>query len=319
MRLTLLLFGFALFSCSGNDADKLFNQGANYLSRGILDSAFIYLSEAEQIYRSKENKGHVKIYLGSVMRRIGASNKALDYYLEAADLVKNNDRLLAACLKNSGRVLGELGNYSEGAKYINEALKLYEDDKLKNDALNTLGNIYIYAKNVNKAKKTYMYLLKNGYDSGKVYNNLGNLYMKANRDSSLYFLNLALKYKKDKSSTYAGLTKVGKLEYAKLVTGKYRADALRMSGDKDELIKELLNKIDEKEKIERLHNLQLIQNHIRLERHKKTNQIAVIIGGIFLIISGGLAVVMYLGKKERLKKLEENRRWAKDIAKKLLA
>lgn len=322
MRYLLLLTVIVFASCSTKEADKLFSQGADYLKEGKLDSAFIYLSDAEQMYTDDEQKGHVKIYLGSLMRELGAYDKSTEYYLEAIDLIKSN-RLKAAAFKNVGRVLALSGKMDEAELYIKQAIRMYSDKDLINKAYNTLAFSYYINEMYTKAKKTYMHLLNTGYDKSKLYNNLGALYIDMKNDSADYYLNQSLELA-GYSSTYANLARLtGNRDHAHKVDGVYKKEALELlakSDNKDSVIyyqnaqiEYLAGKVMEKDRIERLHHFYIIQARMKLNHQQHIITVAIAGGVVLLLVLVNLLYVVRKKRKKRIAKGEEILRKANQI------
>jgi tetratricopeptide (TPR) repeat protein len=306
-----VIIALSFFSCRDNkQADEEFRTGAKYYQKGNLDSAFIHLSQADHLYDDGERKGSVKMYLGEIMRKIGARGRASEYYLEAMKLLTDNEQLLADAMTNMGLVLAESGNVEEAEEYIYAAIKYYNQESSISNALNILAYSYKENKNYQKAIKTYKRSLERGHDKGKIFNNIGSVYLElGNYDSAIYYLQIAANEKKElKGSTYTNLARAyltidttKSQHYANLAIDEkdtrflYETHGMLAKGtlNKNKVIKHqevqlglLYESMAEKQRLEKLCQLYQIQAYLMKEAHRRKT--------IYWSVGGSLGMILII-------------------------
>lgn len=163
-----------------------------YNAKGIYDKSLEYYLYIENYFNSTENvdlldRALNKHYIGSAYHDLCEFSKALCYYEQALDLLRNsnNDMELADCYNSIGTLYHDMGEYSNANKYYIQALEIWQTDLLSNrdnlsSVFNNIGEIFHelgdYKNAIKHLEQALSYHNNNDIDTSIIYNNIGNIY-----------------------------------------------------------------------------------------------------------------------------------------------
>ncbi|RNC86801.1 MAG: hypothetical protein ED556_05095 [Winogradskyella sp.] len=207
--------------------------------RGNFDSAIKYIIEAYEIHKNVKDQLRYGIgvgNLGGIYNDMGNKKLAIEKSIEALkilDTVKQEPWRKADLLRQVGQIELSRENFDESLKYLNRALKVYQDT---NDniwqayTLTDIGNNYLDSKNYDDAETTYNKALKiseefNLNDTrANINNNLGVInYEKGNYNNARLLIKDALDYNTSISLSTSILDNLIALGRIELKTKNYEA------------------------------------------------------------------------------------------------
>ena len=143
--------------------------------------------------------------MGKIYVESQGLEKALKYYQEAYNLLKNDQNQALKILNNIARTYYRLEDYDQALKNYNKALKLeivFDDPGNKAILLNNIGESYWYKKEYSLAEKNYLQALKFYKEAGKeqktayALNNLALVYQENQQwDKALNYFQQSVKIK----------------------------------------------------------------------------------------------------------------------------
>lgn len=102
--------------------------------------------------------------IGICFKEIGSYDKALDNYLNALSLVKNNPVTYASTLNNIGLIYQELHQYDKALSYHQQALAVADTftryPRVKVSIRNNIGNVHFHQKAWTKAEASFLQALE---------------------------------------------------------------------------------------------------------------------------------------------------------------
>ncbi|TCP24204.1 CHAT domain-containing protein, partial [Tenacibaculum skagerrakense] len=187
--------------------------GKYYMENNELDSATVYFHEAIKINYYPKKVGQSLGQLARCYGMQGQLYKSLNFYKKSIDLLVkqgniNNAISYSLNLSNTCNQLKTKEAANIGIKYLKKCDSLIDAfDRLKYQKeksllFNNLGSLYFVEKNYSYklAKKNYNHCLKIGlknkdnYSIAIAYNNIGELLLYENKDSSVFYINKGIKY-----------------------------------------------------------------------------------------------------------------------------
>ncbi len=146
---------------SAQKANELLGKAEVLYSAGAYDKAAPLLTNLIQNYGGRKQFRIATFYMANSLFNQGKYGDAQGYYEKFLREVKADDLLIPSAIAGIGACLEAKGNYSEaGDKYL-EAAQNYPDYYLSPQYLLDAGRCFLQAKESEKAKEAYKFLISN--------------------------------------------------------------------------------------------------------------------------------------------------------------
>ncbi|MBZ0181382.1 MAG: sensor histidine kinase [Melioribacteraceae bacterium] len=140
--------------------------GVYYFSKSNYETALDYLHKSVLLFdslkttNSEIEKANSFVQIGLLYHRNGDFNTALEYYLNAENIVidKNKNTLLLKIYINLSDIQLKLNRFDKAVEYMKKGVELtdlIDDPSVKADYFNSYGNMYIYENEHKKAKEFF--------------------------------------------------------------------------------------------------------------------------------------------------------------------
>lgn len=315
----------------------LFNMGYAYYKLSNMSKALDYFKRSLKI--SGEIKSNMLIASG--LNIIGGINseqknypKALDYLNRALTLFEEIDdkRNVAACLTNLGSVYKEQGNFAKALDFYNRALVIHNemaDKRNISDVLNSIGILYKDQKSYVKALEFFNRALEIKKEIGdrfgisKAKTDIGTVYLEqSNFTKAIEYCNEGLGLAEELGMLDYQLSGCNCLYSAYKAIGEGNKALVFM--EKIRVVEDSLNEAETGQKLQQIEfEKKLLADSIanaekerltqeahyeEVRQKNKTKNIALGVGIILLILSGGLyGRVRYIRKSKAVLQTEKDR------------
>lgn len=165
-----------------------FSLGFTLYKQNKYEESIIHLNYAIELseeYKAFNNYGEAHMLLGIMYKRINEMDKAIGYTKKAISIFHalDDNYSKAACQKNIGNYYLIISDFSNAEKYLNEALRYFDENKnhkithtIRSDIQELLVKKGDYEKAIKYIDEIDINSVKR-VDQARVYMNLGNSYM----------------------------------------------------------------------------------------------------------------------------------------------
>jgi len=218
--------------------DSLRSEAYNQLGRANfyenqLDSASFNFQKSIDLLQEigyQNQAASVRISLGAVYLRMGAYKDAVATLIESAQYFENEgDSInMAKCYSNVSTAFGELGDSKKAIGYGERALAIFDRKNMLPYKAVTLPNLAGEFLKLGDTVKAKSYFLRaeelanqrnDQFSLARIYNNLGNMYLKSDYEQSEKYLIMALDLRKETKNNDGIGTLYNNLGYLQLKKG----------------------------------------------------------------------------------------------------